>query len=228
MTGMPDFTQLKRLAFRGETSGRIKELRGFTKGNSVPEGDSPFARKYIARIAAEDIQADIDQTYQSIRESFDFKRKQIETSVDEGCGVIRTPRFYYMVTVTGDASTQGGISWRREIASFDDPSLVRTPEFQNVFGKLFSSLCFEFEEPINIADIVDQFEDEDLPGVKVACASDASWCEIKLQGFVGAIRMEPKESTISGGASSSLASLLDQFLAFLDRLPREPEVAAIS
>ena len=38
MSGMPDFTQLKRVVFRAESTGRVKELLGFTKGHSIPEG----------------------------------------------------------------------------------------------------------------------------------------------------------------------------------------------
>ena len=46
--GMPDLTQLKRIAFRVETSGRVKDLRGFVKGYSVPDHDSDYARKLVA------------------------------------------------------------------------------------------------------------------------------------------------------------------------------------
>jgi hypothetical protein len=224
---MPDFTQLKRVAFRAETTGRVKELAGFFKGHSIPDRDSASARKFIARIAADDIQADLDQTYQALRESFGFKRRQLEASVDEGCGVIRTPRFIYSISLTVDPSNPNYVLWRREVSSLRDPLLVRGAEFQAVFGTLFNALVFEFARPIAVDHLVDRFEEGERAGVKVSCASDASWCEITLTGFRGAIRIDSKNLTISGRQSPSAASLLDQFLKFIDRLPRRRDWPAI-
>ena len=51
VNGMLDLHQLKRIAFRVETSGRVKDLRGFTKGHSVPDYDAAVADKFVARIA---------------------------------------------------------------------------------------------------------------------------------------------------------------------------------
>ena len=197
MSRLPDLTQLKRVAFRAETTSKLKELQGFARGYNVPHYDSAAAHKFIARMAVGDIQADLDQTYQALRESFGFKRRQLEASADEGNGVIRTPDFIYSICVTADPADKNQALWRREVTSLSDPLAVRRPEFQAVFGTSFNELVFEFSEPIAVADLIDRFDEEDRPGVKVACSSDASWCEITLKGFLGTIRIEARSLLIS-------------------------------
>lgn len=220
MMGMPDLTQLKRIAFRVEKSGRVKDLRGFVKGYSIPDHDSDYARKMIARLATEDIKIDIDETYKAIREGFAFKRKELESSTDAGMGVIHTPRFDYSISLELDPENTSTVTWRREIGSFPDPATVRSPEFEKAFGKLFNVLVFEFVSPINVEDLVDQIEDDERPGVKVSCASDASTCEITLTGFLGSIQIDRTTLKIEGRSSPTAASLLDQFFEFLKRFPR--------
>jgi hypothetical protein len=203
--------------------GRVKELRGFAKGHAVPDRASAAARKFIARLAADDIQADLEKTYQSLRESYGFKRRQLESSHADGNGVIRTPRFVYSISVACDPGDAAVVVWRREISSLRDPLVVRSPEFHDVFGTQFSSLVFEFSEPIDVAELVDRLEEEERPGVKLSCASDASWCEIAVKGFHNAIRVDRTNLIIDGPNSSSAASLLDQFLLFVAGFAKKPK-----
>ncbi len=218
--GMPDFAQLKRIAFRAESTSPVKRLRGFAKGHSIPDRPSASADKFIGRIAADDIRADIERVFQSLRETYGFRRKQIESSSDEGSGVIRTPCFVYSISVGIDPTNADAVLWRREVTSLRDPLVVHSPEFTAVFKMIFQSLVFEFESEIAVAELVDQIEEENRPGVTVLCGSDASWCDIILKGFRGAIHVNAKSLTISGRHGPSAASLLDQFLFFIEHLPR--------
>jgi len=224
---MPDLSQLQRVAFRAEAVSRVKDLAGFVKGQSMPDYSDVAARKYLARIAGDDVQADLDKTFQLLREAFDLKRKQIEASRDESGGVIRTPQFTYSVTTDVDPGSSANVIWRREISALTDPLIVRGPEFKTVFGTIFHSLLFEFAVPVSVTDLVDHFEEEDSSGVKLSYGSDGSWCEITLKGFLGSIRVDARNLTITGAPTVTTASLLDQFLAFLEHLPRQPDWPAL-
>lgn len=227
MPGILDFRELSRVAFRVETAVRLKDLRGFTKGYTLPVRDSSTARKFIGQVALSDIERDIEETYQAIRDSFAFKRRQLEASIDEGVGVIHTPLFDYSIRVMLDTKNSGMIRWCREIASFREPAIVRSAEFLKAFGSLFNTLVFEFTVPISIEDLVDRIEDENKPGVRVNCASDNSTCEITIQGFRDSIHIHQNCLKIEGHRTKSSASLLDLFLAFVDRFPRDRDLPAL-
>jgi hypothetical protein len=217
------FQQFKRIAFRAESTSLVKRLRGFIKGHTIPGRPTPSANKFVARIAVDEIQADIERVYQALREAYRFRRNQLEASSADGMGAIHTPLFDYTVGVAVDPVRAGTALWRREITSLDDPLAVRRPEFKAVFGTQFQSLVFGFESEIAVAKLIDHFEAENRPGVSVLCGSDASWCDIILKGFRGAIHINAKCLTISGRHEPSAASLLDQFLVFIEHLPRKPE-----
>lgn len=217
---MVDVAQLKRVIFRSDLTTRIKDLNGFSKGHTVPVGQSSSGRKFIQRIAEDELKSDIERTYQSLRDQFGFKRRQLEASVEDGAGVIRTPKFNYSINVMIDTDSDERVVWRRELSAFRDPQILRGSELHNVFGKMFSMLVFEFRKSISVADLIDAMEDENRPGVKVSCASDASWGEISIKGLLGTIRIEPKSLTIGGGGgAANAASLLDLFLAFMQNIP---------
>ena len=227
MPGMPDLSQLQRVAFRAESTGRIKDLSGHARGQSIPDYSAVAAGKFLARIAAGDVQADLDRTFQALRDAYNLKRKQIEASRDEDGGMIRTPQFTYTVTTDVDPENGTNVIWRREVSGLSDPLLVRAAEFKAVFGPIFTTLLFEFARPINVADLVDHLEDEDPTGLKLTYGSDTSWCELTIKGFPGTMRVDAKTLVIAGPPTVSTASLLDQFLAFLDHLPRQPDLPAL-
>ena len=83
-----DPARLRRVVFRAESVGRFKDLGGFRKSNAVPERVNDWARKFVARLAAPDVKADLDATYDAVRETFGYKRKDLDVEAESnGCGV---------------------------------------------------------------------------------------------------------------------------------------------
>ena len=56
--GLLDPARLRRIVFRTETRGRVKDLSGFRKTYRTPDSTGPSTRKFIAKCAAEDVRAD--------------------------------------------------------------------------------------------------------------------------------------------------------------------------
>lgn len=212
-----DPNRLRRVVFRSERPGRVKDLAGFRKTHSLPERANEWARKFVARIAAADIKADLDNTFDAVREQFEYKRKDLDVSAErDGFGFLRTPDFEYTVSVSVNPDEPTDVVWTREVGRLADPSFVRGPGFTAVFGGMFDQLVFEFAEPVDVADFVDRIEDAPPEGVKVGVASDAGACEVTLAGFAGRITVTRHAATIAGRTGSS-AGLLDQFLTFLKK-----------
>jgi hypothetical protein len=212
-----DPARMKRVVFRSETVGRVKDLTGFRKTHTLPDRANEWARKFVNRIAAADIKADLDNTFDAIREQFGYKRKDLDVSAErDGFGFIRTPDFEYTVSVRVHPDDPTEVVWRREVGRLSDPGLVRSEGFRAVFVGTFDRLVFEFAVPVEVAEFVDRIEEHPPEGVKVSVASGSDAAEIKLAGFAGRVTLTREAVEIEGRPGSS-ASLLDQFLTFLGK-----------
>ncbi len=210
-----DPTRMKRVVFRAESGGRIKDLAGYRKTHSLPERANDWARRYVHRAAAADIKVDLDNTFEMIRQEFGYKRKDLDVSAErDGLGFIRTPDFEYTVTANVNPEEPEEVIWRRELSRLSGPEFIRTAAFQNVFGTMFNRLVFEFTQPVDVADFVDRIEETPPEGVKVSVASDSGAAEVTLAGFAGQVSVTRDAVTIEGRTGDP-ASLLEQFLTFL-------------
>jgi hypothetical protein len=210
--------QLKRIVFRGETRGKVKELSGFQKSFKVPEAATPSAQKWTYRLAADDLRAAVEEAYNALREHLGFKRKDLESTVGaDGMGFIRTPSFDFTVSVSLDPDDPSGVIWRREVSQVTDPDVLRADGFRRVFGGWLETLEFDFEKPIDVEGLVDRIEDDLPPGVKVRVASDASACDVTVQGFAGRIHVERASLRVEGRPGLGPDSLVEQFFAFQSR-----------
>lgn len=220
--GNLELHHLKRVVFRAETSGKVKDLAGFLKPHhSVPDYHSQAAQKFIAKLAIDDIKADIDDTFQALREVFGLKRKEIEvgTDPDDGTGTIRTSHFDYTIAVRLDLADPESVIWRREVSRIAEPEIIQGPRFAAAFGTIFDRIVFEYDTPVNVPELVDRIEEQDMKGVKVRCASDASFAEITLEGFQGAVRIDGRSLEVQGRRSLAAESLLEHFFTFLGQFP---------
>lgn len=212
-----DPTRMKRVVFRAESPGRVKDLSGYRKSHTVPERANDWARKYVNRVAAGDIKADLDNTFDMIREEFGYKRKDLDVSAErDGMGFIRTPDFEYTVTVAVDEDEPESVIWRREVGRLSGPEFVRGEGFRNVFGPTFNKLVFEFSSPIDVAEFVDRIEDAPPEGVKVSVASDSGAAVVALAGFAGKVSVT-RDAVVIEGPTGNPGSLLTQFLSFLSK-----------
>ena len=207
--------RMKRVVFRAESGGRVKDLGGFRKSHSLPERANDWARKFVNRIAAPDIKADLDNTFDMVRESFGYKRKDLDVSAErDGLGFIRTPDFEYVVSVHVNPDEPTDVIWRRELGRLSGPDFVRSRPFRDVFGSRFDKLAFEFAVPVDVAELVDRIEESPPEGVKVSVASDSGAAIISLAGFGGRISVT-RDAVVIEGRAGDPASLLEQFLSFL-------------
>jgi hypothetical protein len=223
-----DPARMKRVVFRAENVGNVKDLAGYRKTHSLPDRANEWARKYVNRIAAADIKADLDSVFDMVREEFGYKRKDLDVSAErDGLGFIRTPDFEYTVSVEVNPADPTEVIWRREVGRLSGPDFVRSRPFQAVFGGMFDRLVFEFDQSVNVAEFVDRLEDAAAEGVKVAVASDANVAEVTLAGFAGKVTVRPDAVTIHGRTGAP-ASLLEQFLTFLRKFAGLGEPKALT
>ncbi len=210
--------QLRRIVFRGESRGKFKDLSGFQKSFKLPEAATPSAQKWTYRLAADELKAEVEDTYNALREHLGFKRKDLESTIGaEGIGFIRTPSFDYSVSVSLDPDDPSSVVWRREVSQVSDPDVLRSDGFRKVFGGRLETLQFDFEKAIDVEELVDRIEDDLPAGVKVRVASDGSSCDVTVAGFAGKVHVERSSLRVEGPPGLTPESLVEQFFAFQSR-----------
>jgi hypothetical protein len=208
-TPILDPARLARVVFRGETRVRVKDLAGFRKTHNIPTTATPAARAFVGRLAKADVDAELDRTFDAVREQFGYKRKEL----DRGPGVLRTPDFEYAVAADLDPDDPSVAVIRRDAGRLRDAAFVRSPAFV-AFGKRFDSLVFEFAEPLDVTAFMDCLEDLPRSVATLHPAPDGKSCEVTLPGVAGRIVIERNALTVRG-RNSGTAGLVDILLKLL-------------
>jgi hypothetical protein len=209
-----DASRIARVVFRGESRSRFKDLDGYRKSFATPDRVTASANKFAARVASADVEADLHETFERVVREYGYKRRDVSVQTDrDGTGVLRTPDFEYLVTVTLDPDEPTTVVWHREIGQFADAATVRSPAFNACFGRVVDRLAFEFETPWDVAGFVDRFEDRPVPGTTVRPSPDGSTCEVRFTGLAGSIELSKTGLVVRGkpGAPGDLLAALFHF-----------------
>lgn len=190
----------------------IKDLKGFSKGGRVPASASPGDVRYVVQLAKNDLDADLEQKFGSLRSAFGLKRKQLHVNEpDEGLGVITTPGFVYEVTVSLDEERPGKVIWRRCVVGLTDPELLASEAFAEVFGGEFSILEVAVSGGLDVEAIVDCVEEADPDTVKIDYDKDVTWCEIALVDSVAKARVTSEAIRVSSRGEITPAELIEAY-----------------
>ena len=98
--------QFDETSLIGVTRSLIKFAPSFdNKIHSVPDKFDDRGIKFVAKIAASEIENDIESVFQKMRKAFKFKRLDTKVDLpDPGWGTIETPYFTYSINASLDAS----------------------------------------------------------------------------------------------------------------------------
>ena len=203
-----------RIRFEGISRSKVKDLAGYRKTFQMPDRVTPRANQFFGRVANPEIKADLDERHAGIIEAFSYRRKDVSRSQEDGSGSIRTPDFEYLLSVELDPEQPGLLMWRRAVGQIIDPSLVRSPAFQDAFGPIADRLIFDFDKPTDVPAFIERYEDRPLPGSRMTADPDGGWCEIHLGPSAGSIRVDADRLTVRGklGHTDDLLAALFRFM----------------
>ncbi|MBV9656604.1 MAG: hypothetical protein JO295_00710 [Verrucomicrobia bacterium] len=211
----------------GARPGNVKALAGFRKGfHKVPAAlpDHFYERQFDTAICAADLDRDARDLFERLRVARGYKRKEISLAVDPPNATITTTDFIldlgYELDLARPDDYRRAVDLHdiREIAVFSDPQL------NDALRDLFSRVSFTFAEPVKIEDVIDEVEADASGDAKVAYPPDYAECTIKLRGFVGEVRVTPRELEVVTGPGSSPAELVKTFVKASDVLAANPSL----
>jgi hypothetical protein len=185
--------ELKQMLFVREYGGSIKSLSGFQKKfHQVPDSLSQAADSFVESISSAEVLEDIETVFKAIKGQMAYTRRKITVSdVASGGASIITPDFEYSVNISQDRDVPSEYVIARSVSNLEKIDIVSHEGFQGVFGDMFDTLVFEPTASIDVGDFIDRIEENQPPGISIVdYPSDASWCEIAVDGFEGSIRVE--------------------------------------
>jgi hypothetical protein len=195
-----------------EQRSRVRDLAGFRKSHQVPTEVSEHTNSFVARIAADDLVADLDSRFAEFRKLLKFKRVDLQvTDPESGVGQISTPWFDYQVIATIAPDDASEVLWRRQVAEFRAPQQLFSSAFSSVFGSLFDTVELEPPESIDLADFIDQIEDRGLENITLDYDRNTTWCHINLKGVLGQLRLTPDRVSLVVSQPQSPTRLLEAF-----------------
>ncbi|WP_425616637.1 caspase domain-containing protein [Anatilimnocola sp. NA78] len=206
----------------------IRSLAGFKKTQAVPDAVNSYARSLVNQLAASEIEQDIDDVRDKLRQEFSFKRRDLEsTTPGDGTGSILTPYFCYSVTVSLNPENPAEVIWRRQVSEIKEPEQILSPAFEQVFPKKFNAVEFAPPAPIKLADFIDQLEETGDDRVKLDYDSAATWCKLSIKGIAGQVEISPTNFAIVQAKTESPRKLLDSFFKIQAMLVDNYEVRAV-
>jgi hypothetical protein len=206
----------------------VKDLSNYRKSFAVPDRASASSNKFIARLAKDEIERDLRDTFDRVVRDYGYKRKDLSTNIDrDGVGTLRTPDLEYSITPTLDPDDPAFIMWHREIGQFSGLTTVRTPAFDAAFGRVVDRLVFTFDAPLNVVTLIDRLEDRPVKGLTVVPAPDGQSCVIRLSGTNGSILVESQSLTVRGRPGDP-GDLLSSLFAFFDSTGPLNDLPALS
>ncbi len=207
----PTRKQLKYVRLLNDEKLPVRRLSGFSKGHFVPDRVTVATESFVSKIAEKDVEAEIEQVNQRLKDAFKFKRRDIAASVNGGSGSIVTPFFDYEVTVTLNPDAPSEALFRRQIINIREPDQVFCDDFDDVFKGKFDRLEFGTGQPLNLEKIIDQIEGLDSDDIEVRYDKDLTRCSIHVAGSKIQIEVTQDNFCITQSGRQSPKALIQSF-----------------
>ena len=173
---------LKQVSLQGRFVEWIKKLSGFKRSHRVPDAVNNQTRSFVRSIATNEIQQRVDEISESLKRSFQYKRRDLKIDLD---GLIETPDFTVEVSVDFDADDSDKCVISTTVLDIKNPAAVASEAFAEVFDGEFDQLCFEVSGQIDVAALIDKVED-DPRGMEINYPGSAKSCTITAPGLATA------------------------------------------
>lgn len=181
MDGISRFNTVEHIRLIAEETGEIKRLAGFKKGHRIPDLTSSRDAAFLAEVSADQMDADLVETFAALRDVYGFKRREISvTGPEEGFGAISTPCFNYEIAIAQIPNQPSHYCLRRAITRIQEPVRVLSAEFEAVFSNRFRTIEILAESNFDLEAIIDRIEEVDSNWVSVDFDKNISWCKISL------------------------------------------------
>ena len=205
-------------ALVGISRCHIKELAGFdNKLHSVPDKHDARSDSFVAKIAAVDVEKDIEAIFQRLKKIFKFKRVDLKVSTpDPGWGAIETPHFTYSIHANLCEKDPSKVLLERSIREIKNSDVVGIPEFASAFDMMFDRIEFSFTQPIEMENWIDNIEAQEDDLLELNYDSNLTNCSLKIAGISATIHVDPEKFCVVHPSLAPTQQILASYLQAVD------------
>ncbi len=224
MAVKPGYDQVKRVFLQLEKSVQISSLSGFIRGSHrVPDRNNSATESFVQRISRKEIEEEIEEVHGQIREHMKYKRRDL--TVENGH--IVAPDFEFWVECTQDSEDPALAVISRRLTHIS-PKIIDDAGFNQVFEDSFEEITFEFSKAVDVADLIDQFEELDMENVELDYLANCSYCDLTIEGSDFDIRISERSLTLQAPRATSPKKLVEGFFGIQKALAGSPVQKAIA
>lgn len=217
-------SETRNVHLLGARMGNVKSLPGFRKGFHKPPAvlpDANFERQFAGICAAELEQLARD-LFEKLRAARGYKRKEINLNVGAPDATLTTIDFTLDVRYELDPADPSDYRLVHDLHTIRDITVFADGSLNEVFSGTFNRVSFSFGESIDMEALIDELEDAPGGAATLRYPPDCSECTIQLAGFVGNVRVTPRELEVVTPMGASPAELVKTFVEASDVLAANP------
>ncbi|HAY82928.1 MAG TPA: hypothetical protein DCY79_24230 [Planctomycetaceae bacterium] len=193
----------------------IKRLRGFAAQHRVPTAIDHRALTFLEQLTRSALDQDLQRMFDRIRERFPLKRRDfVVHGPEQRRGTIETPLFLYEITVDLCVDDPSRVRWRRAVSGITISDFTYHTELDQCLGQSDWELEVDFEQPLDLAALIDLLEDHDLTQINLRYDKDLAWCELQIPDSTGTLRFTSESLRMIPSGTTSPGNLLHALCRF--------------
>jgi hypothetical protein len=215
MTGDLPSRVVAGMAFVQRAGGGVKLLSGFKKSHhTVPDAANPTTNAFLGKLCAEELAAEAEALFQSVRTGLSYKRKDVALTVSSPTATLVAKDFVVDFLYRLEEAQPSRYATSTTLHSLRNVELARTEEFSAIFNQRFTELAFAFRKGAQVESIIDAIESVGAEhGLVVDYPSDCRTCEIKVEGVDAVVRCNAGGMDILFPRAGSPRDLIESFTA---------------
>jgi len=205
---------LKSSSFEGVSSGHVKKLSGFKKGiHRVPDLANDTTNRFLAKICEAELAEAGESLYQRLKVGLDFKRKDLNLSIDSPSALLSGKEFVFEIAYELDSDVPSTYQIVTTLSGLNHVGILKSDVFNEICQGLFNRFSYGFTDAVQIEEVIDMIEECSRPGIRVEYPSDCRECSVFLEGFSGQILCQQFSLDIMLSTKSSPKPFLSGFEA---------------
>ena len=172
---------LSRAVFRGTTTGSVKSLPGFAKGNRIPTYVNESTRSFVARIGDQLVVDTTEQLYASARRHFSYSSKEAEVEHSTSNSTLKTKDFVVDISLEINEDDSSQYVMKIKLSELTKPEIAASTKFSSVFDCEFNLVTFEGKQHCDVKTLIEAVELDK----RLTCVyeSDKKKCTISSDEF---------------------------------------------